>query len=176
MPKRSVIHEPNPVLRAVAAEVPTAEIRSPEIQGIIRDMKATLAAAENGVGLAAPQIGVSRRIFIVSEEANAIGRKRAEAEPETPKPQWEHRVFINPVFTKRSRAKREMPEGCLSVPGTYGSISRSDKVYLEWHDERGERHSRGFSKFFARVLQHEMDHLDGTLIVDRAKTMRDVGV
>lgn len=173
MPKRLIIHEPRPVLRAVAAEVPRAEITSREIRTLIRDMKATLAAAANGVGLAAPQIGVSKRIFIVSDEANAIGGKREDPDPETPKQAWEHHVFINPLFTKQSRAKREMPEGCLSVPGKYGSVSRAEKVYLEWYDERGERQRRGFTKFFARVLQHEMDHLDGALIVDRAKMMFD---
>ncbi|OHA08751.1 MAG: peptide deformylase [Candidatus Sungbacteria bacterium RIFCSPLOWO2_01_FULL_60_25] len=175
MPKRPVIHEPHRVLRAVAAEVPRTEIQSPEIRELIRDMKATLAAAPDGVGLAAPQIGVSRRIFLVSEEANAIASGAARGtDPEIPKHEWEQRVFINPVFTKRSRTKRGMPEGCLSVPGKYGSIARPDKVYLEWYDEIGAAHGRGFSKFFARVLQHEMDHLDGILIIDRAKEMRDV--
>ncbi|OHA09292.1 MAG: peptide deformylase [Candidatus Sungbacteria bacterium RIFCSPLOWO2_01_FULL_59_16] len=172
MPKQPIVHEPNRVLRAVAEEVPLAEIRTPEFQEFIRNMKDTLAAASDGVGLAAPQIGVSRRVFLVSEEANGIGEERV-ASP-TPKPQWGHHVFINPVFTKRSRTKRGMSEGCLSVPGKYGSVTRADKVHLAWYDASGKRHARGFAKFFARVLQHEMDHLDGVLILDRAKQMVDV--
>ena len=160
------------MLRAVAREVPLAAIRTPEFQGFIRDMKDTLAAAPDGVGLAAPQISVSRRVFIVSEEANAISEERTGSK--VPKPAWQHQVFINPVFTKRARAKHRMAEGCLSVPGKYGSVSRADKVYLEWYDEFGKRHARGFTKFFARVLQHEMDHLDGILIIDRATEMLDV--
>lgn len=148
------------------------QIRDPEIQRLLQDMRDTLAASPDGVGLAAPQIGVSLRVFLVSEEAHAIDS--GTVPPEGKRPHWAHHVFINPVFSKRSRTKQEMPEGCLSVPGKYGSVARGEKVYVKWLDEDGKPHARGFSKFFARVLQHEMDHLDGMLIVDRAKHMIDV--
>lgn len=172
MSKQTIVHEPNRVLRRVAEEVASAEIRGPEIQRLLQDMRDTLAASPDGIGLAAPQIGVSLRVFLVSEEAHAIDAGTVSVEEV--RPRWKHHVFINPVFSKRSRKKAEMPEGCLSVPGKYGTVTRCEKVYVMWLDESGKSHARGFSKFFARVLQHEMDHLNGMLIVDRAPRMIDV--
>jgi len=160
------------VLHKSATPIPVEDIGAPDIQALIADMKATLAAAEDGVGLAAPQVGQSVRLFLVSAEAEAIDRRGAESSDERDaKRDWHHYVFINPRFTKRSRQKRELAEGCLSVPGMVGVVPRSEKVFIEWWDEYGQRHARGYSKFFARVLQHEMDHLDGMLILDRARDL-----
>lgn len=177
MPKKPVVHEPNKVLRAPAAEVPRAEIQSAPIQRLIADMKETLAASPDGVGLAAPQVGTGLRIFLVSEEALFIdeknmGRELApEVAAERPKKNWKQFVFINPALLKHSRRKNTMTEGCLSVPGTFGAVTRAEKVALAWYDEAGRKHSRGFTKFFARVIQHELDHLQGILIVDKAKNL-----
>lgn len=147
-------------------------------------MRDTLAAAPDGVGLAAPQMGAPLRVFIVSEEAagidaNASGESRRTIRMNTndtngEKRKWEYLVFINPVLKKKSREKSKMAEGCLSVPGKFGEVARSEKVALSWYDEHGKKHTRGFTKFFARVIQHEMDHLDGILIVDRAKKLFEV--
>lgn len=176
MPKQPIVKTPNSVLRKVAREIPPEEIPSRRIQRLILDMKETLAQAPDGVGLAAPQVGASLRLFIVSDEARAIDHgKTHEASRE--KKEWKISVFINPVLTKRSRKRHEMAEGCLSVPGTFGVVPRSEKVFLEWYDESGTRHARGFTKFFARVIQHEMDHLDGTLITAAAtKVIRASGM
>lgn len=164
----------------MAKDVPEAEIKGAEIKRLISDMKDTLSIAPDGVGLAAPQVGESLKIFLVSEEAEAIDARRKSVDPrpvveeEREKKNWKHFVFINPVIVKQSRKKVNMVEGCLSVPGKFGSIPRTEKLALAWFDEDGKKHSRGFAGFFARVIQHEMDHLDGVLIVDRAKKIISV--
>lgn len=179
MPKRPVILKPHKVLASRAAALPPSDITGTRIRRLISDMKDTLVAAPDGVGLAAPQIGESVRIFLISEEAEVIDANLSKSDfdrlsrADAPQKAWEYRVFINPTFTKRSRAKKEMAEGCLSVPRKFGFVSRSEKVFLEWYDESGKKHARGFSKFFARVLQHEMDHLEGKLITDRARKLFD---
>ncbi len=178
MAKRPIVTLPHSVLRKRADAVLPEEIPSAKIQRLISDMKETLAAAPDGVGLAAPQVGASVRIFLVSDEAQAIDAAAAardgEAAPDAKK--WKHAVFINPMVRKRSQAKRTLAEGCLSVPGKFGEVARAEKVYLKWYDGEGRKHARGFTKFFARVIQHEMDHLDGMLIVDRAKKLFPVAI
>ncbi len=170
MPVRSIVKLPASVLHRPADAVPESEITGIKIQRLIADMRATLAAAADGVGLAAPQINVPLRMFIVSSEAAHIDANiRIDANDAKKPRQWEYYVFINPVLKKRSRQKRIMAEGCLSIPGKFGEVSRADKVYLEWYDERAKKHARGFTKFFARVVQHEADHLEGVLIANRTK-------
>jgi len=168
-----IVKFPHSVLRRPAEAVKPAEISSARIRLLIADMKETLAAAADGVGLAAPQVGVRLRIFLVSEEALQIdSRVRTDAPgAQGKKRAWEYRVFINPVLKKRSRKKIEMAEGCLSVPGKFGLVPRSEKILVEWLDEHGQKHARGLTKFFARVIQHELDHLDGLLISDRARRL-----
>ncbi len=177
---KPIVKPPHNVLRSATQSVPVADITGERTRKLIADMKDTLRAAADGVGLAAPQIGVGLRIFVVSEEAKAIDGTRGDAHMRihandaNSKKGWEYYVFINPVIKKQSRQKRTMAEGCLSIPGKFGEISRADKVFLEWYDEHAKKRARGFSKFSARVIQHEMDHLDGVLIVDRAKKLMHV--
>lgn len=172
MPVQPIVRLPASVLRAPTAAVPPEEISSGRIRKLVADMRATLAAAPDGVGLAAPQVGVPLRLFIVSSEAARIdANTRIDANDANKPRRWEYHVFINPVLGKKSRQKKIMAEGCLSVPGKYGEVPRSEKVLLEWLDESGQKHARGFTKFFARVIQHELDHLDGVLIVDRARKL-----
>ena len=177
MPRHPVVLEPNKVLRAPTKEIPREEISSAKIQRLISAMKETLAGAPDGVGLAAPQVGVSLRLFLVSEEAQIIDVEKPDAEPRMgangahKKRAWRYFTFINPVLIKQSRKRVEMAEGCLSLPGKFGVVPRSEKVSIVWFDENGGKHSRGFTKFFARVIQHEMDHLGGILIADRAKKL-----
>ena len=177
MAEKKIVTLPHNVLRKPADEVPIAAIAGARVQRLIADMKQTLAEAPDGVGLAAPQVGASLRVFLVSEEVVHIGSEQETVNSERGakrKRRWEYSAFINPALKKQSRKKIEMAEGCLSVPGKFGQVTRAEKVSLEWYDETGRKHSRGFTKFFARVIQHELDHLDGVLIVDRAKKLFDV--
>ncbi len=176
---------PAPVLRGRAQELAPEEIRAPKTAALIRRMSAALRETPDGVGIAAPQIGAGLRIFIASEEAEEIDRRmrsgktasapkpESGAEPDGVKPyperHWKHYVFINPVARKASRRKQDDVEGCLSVPGVYGTVARSEKITVAAYDEAGNRFTRGASGFFARVLQHELDHLDGVLFIDKVK-------
>lgn len=178
---KEIVKIPHKVLRRKANDILVREISSPKIQKLIATMKALLAATTDGVGLAAPQVGEPMRIFIVSEEAEEIdkaekkGHKRRLTENskeihERPyeKRNWKYYVFINPAVKNKSRRKLDGPEGCLSVPGKFGTIARHEKITVEAYDETGKKFTRGASRFFARVTQHELDHLDGILFVDNA--------
>ncbi len=166
-----ILTNPNPTLRKRAQEIPVKDISSKTVQDLILTMKEVLKNSEDGVGLAAPQIGHSVRLFLVSEEAEAIDKELIEDESEAKKPKvWKHYVFINPVIKKFSAKKVDMAEGCLSVPGVYGMVRRPEKINVEWYDEHGVKHARGCSKFFARVIQHESDHIDGILFIDKMHT------
>lgn len=182
MTRTPIIQLPGRVLRQKAVTVPPEEIKSPRMQELISRMKDTLAASENGVGLAAPQIGESLQIFLVSEEAEEIDKGKPpirdlptnDAQTGNTKPQkpaWRSYVFINPVVKKISRKKNELPEGCLSVVGKFGVVTRPEKITVEAYDEHGKKFTRSASKFVARVIQHELDHLQGILFIDKASHM-----
>src|SRR3989344_9138384 len=158
------------------------DITASKIQTLLNGMKETLKNTPDGVGLAAPQIGENLRIFIVSEEAEEIDRATkkgytrrhtvsAEKIEERPyeKREWNYYVFINPVVQKTSRRMRKGAEGCLSVPGKFGVTRRHEKITLEAYDEHGNKFIRGASNFFAQVVQHELDHLEGILFIDKAE-------
>jgi peptide deformylase len=187
--KLPIVKEPHKVLRNEAKEIPLREITGKKIQKLISDMKATLAATPDGVGLAAPQIGRSLSLFIISDEANFIGGKGGKKESLPPlaahggggekkagsekkeAPKWHYYVFVNPVVKNCSRKKIDGAEGCLSVPETFGVIKRHEKMTVEAYDENGKKFTRGASKFFARVIQHELDHLEGILFIDKAEKL-----
>lgn len=181
MTRALIVQLPQKVLREKAMEVSLNTIKSPRIKELISRMKTTLAASENGVGLAAPQIGESLQIFLVSEEAEEIdkGRPPTTTPIESPaqdnarplKREWRYDVFINPVVKKISRKKNEFPEGCLSVVGKFGVVSRPEKITVEAYDENGKKFTRMASKFVARVMQHELDHLQGVLFIDKTAHM-----
>lgn len=174
------------VLRETAREVPVEKIRSPKIQKLIADMKETLKNTPNGVGLAASQVGESLRIFIVSEESeeitkaeeNGYERRKKETFEKNAAPyekrEWKYYVFINPLVKNTSRRKLAGSEGCLSVRGKYGAVKRPEKITVEAYDENGKKFTRGASKFLARVIQHELDHLNGILFIDKAEELFDV--
>lgn len=179
--KRAVIEEPKTILHKPAKEVPIKDITSPRIQRILHDMSDTLSASDDGVGIAAPQIGISLRIFVASEEALALDKKNggpsksdamsdtSDTKEEREEKKWRHIVFINPQFLKASRKKFDDSEGCLSVPGIFGTVPRAEKVKVAAYDEQGKKFERGASGLFARLLQHELDHLDGHLFLEKAR-------
>lgn len=164
-PEVPIVQNGDPVLRELAQTVPVAEITSPRIQKIISDMKTALATQDDGVAIAAPQIGQPLRIFVAS------GTVLAQADP---KYKGGDIVFINPEITKLSREKHDVEEGCLSVRWLYGKVKRSQKATIRGYDETGKRVLRGASGLLAQVFQHETDHLDGILFIDKAHDVRDM--
>ena len=185
---RTIIPErDNPVLREKAQGIPLADIKSKRIQALISDMKALLAKEEFGVALAAPQVGESVRMFVVSgralardarnapdeplRQAQAKPLRQAQAKPDKkpePKEILPDQVYVNPVLTKVSRARTDKHEGCLSIRGKWGEVPRAEKATVEAYDESGRKFTRGASGFLAHIFQHEMDHLEGILYTDKA--------
>ncbi len=158
-----IVPESHQALHAIAEEVPIKEIASPRIQKIIKDMRAVLRSYEGGeftgVAIAAPQIGIPLRIFLIEDMGSAV--------PDTPR--LPALVAINPHLVKLSKKKMLVHEGCLSVENSYGTVVRSTRATLRAHDEHGKKYERGASNLLAQIFQHETDHLDGILFLDRAK-------
>jgi peptide deformylase len=151
----------HPVLRQVAAPVPDHEIRSAETQRLIDDMIETMREY-NGAGLAAPQVHTPKQIAVIEVHG---GPRHADA-PEIPLT-----VLINPVVTPLGDTMSEGWEGCLSVPDMRGIVPRYTEVGLQALDRDGQRIDLKAADFFARVIQHETDHLNGIVYLDR---MRDL--
>ena len=148
----------DPVLRERATEVSPEELRSPEVQRLIDDMIETKRAA-NGAGLAANQVGETRRIAVV------------EVEPGNPrypyKPPIHLTVMVNPVLEPVGSETAEINEGCLSVPDLRGTVERHVIVRVRYLDRDGEPHEEVRRGLTAGTFQHEVDHLDGVLFLDR---------
>ena len=138
---------------------------TPELHGLIQDMKDTMAHL-NGAGLAAPQIGVLKRVVIFGFETNQR-YPQAGSVPFT--------VLINPTITHLDESMEEGIEGCLSVPGLSGSVPRYVNIRYTGYDEYGEAIDRTVSDFHARVVQHECDHLDGVLYPSRINDFTSFG-
>jgi peptide deformylase len=151
----------HPVLRRIAEPVSPEAIGSPEIQQLIDDMLETMTEYD-GAGLAAPQVHVSRRVVIYGVEQNPR-YPDAEAVPLT--------VLINPRITALTDEIEEDWEGCLSLPGLRGLVPRVTRVRVEAYDRTGRTLRFDAGGFHARVVQHECDHLDATVYVDRMRSM-----
>jgi peptide deformylase len=155
---REIITDGHPTLRKVAKKVDPAEIADPIFQQQLDDMFETMYAAP-GIGLAAPQIGISKRIFTV------------DLQDEDDEKNGGPFVVINPKFTE-TEGEVEAIEGCLSVPGMVGEMTRFQRVVCVGLDRHGKRIKLEGEGLFARCLQHEMDHLNGILYIDKAKNVR----
>ena len=145
MSKLKILTEPNPILRQK-----TVKVKDPldkKIQELIFNMLETMYSA-NGVGLAAPQVGSSHRICVIEADGTQY-------------------VLINPQLTSKSKTKIISEEGCLSVPGEYFPIARHSEVQVRYIDEFGKPGKIKGQGLLARALQHELDHLDGILVLDR---------
>jgi len=164
-----IVQKENPILRDEARAVDEKEIGTPKIAKIIADMKIALSREDDGVAIAAPQIGVPLRIFVVSGKVAQLTGQVPETEP-TP----EDSVFINPVVKKLSREKKLTDEGCLSVRYLYGKVRRSIKATIEATDETGKRRVFGASGLLAQIFQHEIDHLGGVLFTDKAVDVEEI--
>ncbi len=171
---KKIIADPSPVLHQHAVDVPVTEITSKKIQQVLKEMTIALRSTSEGIGIAAPQIGHSLRMFLVSEEALRWNEFEEIPREERKKKEWEYYAFINPLIKNISKKKTRETEGCLSVPKTYGAVERSEKVTIEAYDQKGTKFQRGASKLYARVIQHEVDHLDGILFTAKAKNIKHI--
>lgn len=165
----TIVQKGDPALRVIASEIQPAEITSTAIQSIIKNMIEALDSQEDGVAIAAPQIGETVRIFVVS------GKIFHPQYPDIPKDDKipPHLVCINPKITKLSKTKKWVPEGCLSVRWLYGNVERSTKAEIRAYNEKGQVFTRGGSGLLAQIFQHETDHLDGVLFIDKAEDLED---
>lgn len=130
---------------------PIADPNASEIQTLIKNMFDTMVAAE-GIGIAAPQVGKNIRLFLARTD-----NKRG------------YDAFINPRLSRKSLRKNTMEEGCLSVPGHYGQVRRHLAVTIHYTDDAGKERSERVRGMLSRVIQHEYDHIEGILFIDRTK-------
>jgi peptide deformylase len=163
-----IVQAGDPVLRQVARPLSLDEIRSTAIQQLIADMRETMRAAP-GVGLAAPQVGLSLQLAVIEDAAEYHANASAEELAERKREVVPFHVVINPTLTttEGEAATVEFFEGCLSVEGWMALVARAEAVTVEALDEQGRDVRMVARGWHARILQHEIDHLRGTLCVDR---------
>jgi peptide deformylase len=163
MAVQPVLKMGHPLLAQVAA--PVADFKNGELAALIADMDDTMRAL-NGAGIAAPQIGVSLRVVIFEVSENP---RYPQVSPVP------YTILINPVITALDAEEEEGWEGCLSVPGMRGLVARARRVRYQGFDLEGRPIDRTVEGFHARVVQHEVDHLDGILYPQRVRDLRDFG-
>jgi peptide deformylase len=153
---RKIVTDNHPTLRKIAKKVHPSEIETPLFQQLVDDMFVTMYAAP-GIGLAAPQIDVGKRVFVVDLRDGD--------------PKHGPLVVVNPKFVETG-GEIESIEGCLSVPGYIGDLRRFERVVCTGLDRHGKKIRLEGSDLFGRCLQHEVDHLDGVLYTDKARNIR----
>lgn len=155
-----LVPENHPALHAIAEEVTKDEIQNGFVTKLIKDMKGALKTYSvdgfTAVAIAAPQIGVSKRLFIIEDQS-----KDRDGLPSL--------IAINPKIVKTSKKTHIVGEGCLSLPDYYGEVKRHTNVTMRALDESGASYERGAGGLLAQIIQHEYDHLDGILFTDRAE-------
>lgn len=158
MATRRVLRMGNPLLRQKAEPIPLEEITSDDIKNLLKDMNETMNV-NKGIGIAAPQIGVSKQVAIVGIPKGSDRYRYAK--------EFDLVTVINPVVTVLDETKQGYWEGCLSVPKLRGFVERPRKVRVEYYDIEAKKHSVEVEDFIATVFQHEIDHLHGIIYVDR---------
>ena len=179
-PANTIVNEEHPAIRQAAIEIPKDEIKGEYVQDLISNMSKKLAQQIDGVGLAAPQVGVPLQLFIVSGKVFLNSEDR-EKVMEAEKRKKKHGIIIpsdlvciNPEITKASKDKKWMEgEGCLSVRWFYGKVQRSLRVTIKAYDREGKLFTRGASGILSHIFQHEVDHLNGILFIDKAKDVKE---
>jgi peptide deformylase len=208
-----IVQKENKVLRKIAREVPIEDIKSRKVATIVRRMIKALDSQDDGVAIAAPQIGEDLRIFVISKKIFEIMEEEKElkksqkkskrenldefeknnlstgstspstmssgpngsqqASPEQAK-EYKDMVFINPEILKISKKKMKVEEGCLSVRWLYGKVERAEKTLVKAYDENGKLFTMGGSGLLSQAFQHETDHLNGILFIDKAKDLKEM--
>ncbi|PJZ26091.1 peptide deformylase [Leptospira hartskeerlii] len=163
MSVRKILKIGDPLLRKTSETVHPDELGTKEFKKLIRDMFDTMRHAD-GVGLAAPQIGIMKKIVVVGSDPEDDSPSRV---PE--------RILINPEIKPITDSVDGNWEGCLSVPGMRGYVERPNKIEMKWMDEKGNSHEETIEGYSAVVYQHECDHLNGVLYVDRLKSTKMFG-
>jgi len=171
--KTTIVNKNAPILRKTAKAVLIKDIPSKKIQDILKRMKVALKREDDGVAIAAPQINEGFRIFIMSGRVPSLLNKGNE-ESVNNKITASDAVFINPEIIKLSKKKNKMEEGCLSVRWLYGQVIRSEKAVIRAYDENGKVFERGATGLMAQIFQHEVDHLNGILFIDKAENIEDL--
>ncbi len=161
---REIVQKENGILRKIAKDVPIADITKAKIQNELADMREALNSQSDGVALAAPQIAISKRMFVVNPHVFTL--VKVEGPQET--------TFINPKIVFMSKDRKGMEEGCLSVRPLYGKVKRASRVTVEAYNDRGEKFIMEGAGLLAQIFQHEIDHLDGILFIDKAKNVREL--
>jgi len=164
--KKDIIFKGNAILTKVARNISPNDILHKKVQQVITDLHDTLAKTNKGVGLAAPQIGESIRVFVISP---TVFQNETESVSEILFP-----TFVNPTIIRRSKDAKKMQEGCLSIPGIVGDVRRSSRVVVEAYDMKGELFRFSAKGFLAQIIQHENDHLDGILFDTKATDLREI--
>lgn len=149
-----ILTEPNPILRQAGRKLSAADISDPKFRRFIDDLTETMYE-KDGVGIASPQTGESIMMCVIAKNFTPDKTKDL--------------VLINPVWEKRSVTRVSGEEGCLSVPLIYGKVKRYKKIKVNALDENGSPVEFDANDFFARIIQHEIDHLNGILFIDKAK-------
>ncbi len=150
-----------PVLRKVAKDIDVENY--PNLNELIYNMFETMYDAE-GIGLAAPQVGLDQRIFVIDLDH--------VSDEDTPEFKGFKKVFINAQIIERDGDIEMIEEGCLSIPGIHEKVPRESKITIKYLDENLEEKVEEYSDFFARVIQHEYDHIEGILFVDKISPLR----
>ncbi len=148
-----IIIHPNPILRKKAGEIKKEKISSGEMKELCLNMAKTMLKKE-GVGLAAPQVGKSIRLVVINTKEGPLS-------------------IINPKITNKSLFKEWGEEGCLSVPDVFGQVKRHKKISCEYFDLSAKKIKFKAEGLLARVIQHEVDHLDGILFIDKARDIKN---
>jgi len=187
--QKKILQKEERILRHIAKEIPVHDIKTIKIKRVLKEMSLALKSQDDGVAIAAPQIGYSLRIFVVAgkvfaagfpeqntsqtdEPRNDIVPLSIDSDPVQEEFAVKDLIFINPKISKLSREKEWVPEGCLSVRPFYGKTFRSKKATITAYDENGKKFIRGASGLLAQIFQHETDHLNGILFIDHAKDIK----
>ncbi len=155
-----LVAQNHPALHTIGEEISPEEFADGTVQKILKGLRSAIKTYSvegfAAVAIAAPQIGVAKRMFLIEDQSD------------NEKERFPSIIAINPRIIKQSKKTHVVGEGCLSVPDLYGVVKRHTNVTLEALDENGKRFTRGAGGLLAQIIQHECDHLDGTLFIDRA--------
>lgn len=170
-----ILEKDDKILRQISSPVSLEDFGSDKLKNIIDDMTQALDSQEDGLAIAAPQIGISKRIFIVSgriKDNDFMTGKFTKNKKYPP-----NLIFINPEIIKTSKKTViKQGEGCLSVRWIYGSVKRFSTVKIKYLDENGEEKIQSAFGILSHIFQHEIDHLDGILFIDKAKKLEEIPV